>query len=89
MDDKTPYPQKARARIQATRIIDKLQRHIDGEVEMQPTQINAARILLGKCVPDVKQTEHTGEVTNTLAIDKQSAEAAARNILEIFNSIRA
>lgn len=41
-------------------IVQRLDAHIKGTVKMSPTQINAARILLGKTIPDLARTEHTG-----------------------------
>jgi hypothetical protein len=56
-----PYPQKARERIAADRLLKKLQDHVDGQLEMTQTQLKAAEILLRKCLPDMKAIEITGE----------------------------
>ena len=42
-------------------ILDRLSKHVDGEVEMSSTQIKAAEILLKKVVPDVARTELAGD----------------------------
>ena len=52
-----PYPQKAREWIKAGKIMTKLNNHILGEEKMTSTQITAAKILLAKVVPDLKQSE--------------------------------
>jgi hypothetical protein len=44
------HQQFVRDKIQADKIIIALQRHVDGEYEMTPTQIQAAKILLDKSV---------------------------------------
>lgn len=88
--DKTrkPYPLKARERIQAGMILDRLEKHILGEVEMSATQVNAARVLLNKALPDLKAIEHSGETTQTHSIDPQSSEQVARNVLNLLNAAR-
>lgn len=35
--------------------------HVEGKIEMSATQVNAAKILLSKIVPDLGRTEVTGE----------------------------
>jgi len=62
-----PYPTKAKERIDATMIIDKLRAHIKGELELKATQINAARILLNKALPDLKAVEHSGDIGSKTA----------------------
>lgn len=37
-----------RRRIQVMQIINRLQKHVDGEVEMSQTQVSAAKVLLDK-----------------------------------------
>lgn len=56
-----PYPTVARDRIQSAILLERLQNHVVGQVEMSATQVQAARILLGKVIPDLKAIEHTGE----------------------------
>lgn len=46
--------------IRVSAIMNRLNQHIQGEVEMTATQINAAKIVLGKLVPDVNRTEVSG-----------------------------
>ena len=57
MTETRPYPQRARERISATKVIDRLVKHVNGEVDMTPTQVRAAAILLNKVLPDVKSVE--------------------------------
>lgn len=51
-----------REKIRIGVIIDRLAKHIEGEIEMSPTQIRAAEILLKKVAPDLSATDFTGEV---------------------------
>ena len=51
-----------RAKIQTTKIIQRLQKHIDGELELSQSQVNAATTLLKKTLPDQKAMEISGEL---------------------------
>ena len=44
----TRVADQVRQRIQASQLINRLQAHVDGKVELSPTQIQAAKILLDK-----------------------------------------
>lgn len=57
---KTKLTDEWKARIQAGVILDRLVKHVNGEVEMSSSQIKAADILLKKTVPDLARTEVTG-----------------------------
>ena len=57
------YADAVRARIQVAKLIDRLENHALGEIEMSPTQVQAATILLRKVVPD--KTEATTEVNTS------------------------
>jgi hypothetical protein len=39
-----------KAKIQGDHLIDRLKKHIDNEIEMTPTQIDAAKFLLNKII---------------------------------------
>ena len=51
-------------RIKASMIVSRLQRFVDGEIEMSAAQVNAARILLNKVLPDLKSLEVNLEPQN-------------------------
>ena len=57
-------PDKVRERIRASMILRRLTNHVLGHVEMTTSQVNAAKILLGKVIPDMRQLEHTGTVNH-------------------------
>lgn len=57
MTETRPYPQRARERIAATKVIDRLVAHVNGEIDMSPTQVRAASILLNKVLPDLRAVE--------------------------------
>lgn len=56
-----------RARIQASQIINRLQSHINNELELSATQVNAAKILLAKSVPDLSSITLSGDKDNPIA----------------------
>jgi hypothetical protein len=55
------HSEQVRAKIQAAVIVDRLHKHMLGELEMTASQINAAQILLDRSVPKLSQIQHTGE----------------------------
>lgn len=53
----------------ATQLLNRLEKHANGELALTQTQINAARIYIGKYIPDLKAVEHSGTIehSHTLA----------------------
>ncbi len=49
--------QRLRDKISASKIVDRLQRFVSGEVEMSASQVRAAETLLKKVLPDLKQVD--------------------------------
>jgi hypothetical protein len=67
-----------RERIRSGVILDRLQQHAIGQLEMTPTQIRAAEILLRKVIPDLQAVQHSGEVTHSVrAVELQDDQLAA------------
>jgi hypothetical protein len=52
--------QRTRDKIRASQLVTALENHVLEGKEMSATQIQAAKILLGKVIPDVKQVELSG-----------------------------
>lgn len=50
-----------RARIQVGAILSRLAKHVDGDIELSPTQISAAKLLLDKSLPSLAHTTISGE----------------------------
>lgn len=48
-------------KIKTSNIMHRLMEHVMGANDMSPTQVNAAKILLSKVVPDLARTEMTGQ----------------------------
>lgn len=58
--------EEAREKIKTTQLINRLQDHGLGEVEMSATQVRAIEILLKKRVPDLQAVTHSGDPENPI-----------------------
>ena len=90
MPDTRTYPQKARARITGSKIITRVIKHVEGEIEMTPAQVASARILLGKVLPDVRSIEvdinaQLKTVSYQRLTDEQLMAIAARGLPEAID----
>lgn len=56
-----------KANIQAAQIMNRLYGHALGNVDMEKSQIDAAKIILAKILPDLKSMDFNGDVKFTLA----------------------
>lgn len=54
------HQEMVRSKIRASWIIQRLQKCIEGKIEMSPVQMTAATVLLRKSIPDLSATELTG-----------------------------
>lgn len=61
--NKIRHDENTRAKIQASQLINRLEAHVLGDVDMKPTQVQAALGLLKKSVPDLSAVEHSGDMT--------------------------
>lgn len=48
---------ETRAKIQASQIINRLSKCVKGEIELSAVQVNAAKILLNKVLPDLSSVD--------------------------------
>lgn len=53
-----------RQKIQASVLIDRMHRHVIGELDMTASQVAAANSLLDRSVPKLSQIQHTGDPDN-------------------------
>lgn len=53
--------QEWKDKIQISMLIDRLVKHINDEIDMKPTQLRAAEILLKKVAPDLASTQLSGD----------------------------
>lgn len=58
---RTSLSDEWREKIRTSEIITVLQNHVSGKRKLATTQVQAARILLGKVLPDLVSTELTGK----------------------------
>lgn len=77
-------PDKVRERIKTGVIMDRLEKHMLGELELSQTQLKAAEILLRKTVPDLKAIEHSGDAENPIrhSLDVNYVDPVAQSIQE-------
>lgn len=55
------HPEDVKAKIQTSQLINRLTEHALSEMPiMDASQVNAAKILIGKVIPDVKAVELSG-----------------------------
>src|SRR5262245_29037140 len=61
----------ARQKIRAAHLIRRLQQHVDGKLKppLTDNQVRAIDILLRKIVPDLTQTQITGELTHRAIVE--------------------
>lgn len=65
---KINHDDKTKRLISASQLINRLISHANGEIEMTASQVNAAKIVIGKSIPDLKAMELTGEGGGPLVI---------------------
>lgn len=63
------HSEEIRQKIQASVIIDRLEKHVKGELEMSATQIQAANALLDRSVPKLSQIQHVGDEENPIKLE--------------------
>ena len=66
--NKTTHAEKTKGLIRASQLLNRLYSHANDEIEMTSSQINAAKIVIGKYIPDLKAIEHTGEVKGSFVV---------------------
>jgi hypothetical protein len=57
---KIRHDDETRAKIQTSQLINRLENHILNELELKPSQVNAALGLLKKTLPDLANVELSG-----------------------------
>ncbi len=51
---------QTKRRIQASQLLNRLELFANGKVDMTSAQVLAARVVIGKSIPDLKSIEHSG-----------------------------
>lgn len=62
------HTEMVRQKIQASVLIDRLQKCVDGELKMDRNQLTAAIALLDRSVPKLQQIQHSGDENNPVKI---------------------
>ena len=55
--NKIRHDDETRAKIQTSQLINRLQDHVFGQVDLKPTQVQSALGLLKKTIPDLSQSD--------------------------------
>lgn len=58
--------EELRERIECGSLINRLQKHVNGLIELSPTQLRAAEILIKKVLPDLSSVSHSGDIDNPI-----------------------
>jgi hypothetical protein len=61
------HPDDVKAKIQTSQLINRLTEHALSDAPiMDASQVNAAKALIAKTIPDLKAIEHSGDAENPL-----------------------
>jgi hypothetical protein len=63
------HQEEVREKIRTSQLINRLQDHAFGDVELSPTQIKAIEVLLRKNLPDLGAVEITGDAERPVAVE--------------------
>lgn len=58
--NKPLHDDRTKERIRASQLLNRLTQFANGEIEMSAAQVQAARVVIGKIVPDMKAVEISG-----------------------------
>lgn len=58
---KIRHDDETRAKIRAGAIISRFMKHIDGKIDLSPTQVSCGKALLAKVLPDLSTTTLKGD----------------------------
>ena len=69
------HPDAIREKIRIAQLVNRLEDHAFGDLEMTKTQIAAARILVDKCIPSLSSTQMTGKDEGPVQFENVTEEA--------------
>ena len=70
--NKPNHDEKTKKLIQASQLLNRLISHANGEIELSQSQINAAKIVIGKYIPDLKAIELSGNEDKPVVVNTYS-----------------
>lgn len=59
--NKVLHDDRTKDRIRASQLLNRLTQFANGEIQMDAAQVNAAKIVIGKVLPDMKAIELSGD----------------------------
>lgn len=74
--EKVYHDDKTKRLIQASQLVNRLISHANGEIELSATQINAAKVVIGKYIPDLKAVELSNKDGEDFRVTMSSVDAA-------------
>lgn len=66
--NKPNHEEKTKNLIRASQLLNRLNSFVNGECELTPAQVQAAKIIIGKEIPDLKAMEISGDAENPLGV---------------------
>ncbi len=70
--NKKNHDEKTKKLIQASQLLNRLISHANGEIDLTQSQINAAKIVIGKYIPDLKAIELSGNEEKPVIVNTYS-----------------
>lgn len=80
--NKIRHDEETRAKIKTSQLINRLEGHVLNDVDMKPTQVQAALGLLKKTIPDLSQSD----VNHT--VKRDAIDYSREELLEIIRNAR-
>ena len=71
------HDEHTREKIKTSQLVNRLVKHALGDVDMTPTQVKAAEVLLRKVLPDLSAVDANMNATHTFAISGQEMDVDA------------
>jgi len=66
--NKPLHDDRTKDRIRASQLLNRLNSFANGECELSPAQVQAAKIVIGKVIPDLKAMELSGQVDSRVLV---------------------
>ena len=79
--NKVQQDEQTKRRIQASQLLNRLELFANNKVTMTSAQVIAAKVVIGKSIPDLKAIEHSGKDESPTAhsIEVHFVDSARRN----------
>lgn len=67
--NKPNHDEKTKRLIRASQLLNRLTQFAKGEIEMSAAQVNAAKVVIGKEIPDMRAIELSGNAEAPLVVE--------------------